>query len=102
MEQIIEKIKQFDFKSFNWKEACSNDAGQSSAALFVCFWFGISLIWLTLVVSILMVVNAVHKIDVDFTSTYLFIGTQLAFIMTYLGVRLNSNNKVKIQSNEQP
>jgi Na+/citrate or Na+/malate symporter len=88
----------FDFKNFNWKEATSNENGQSSAALFIAFWFGISLIWLTLVVSILLIVNAIHKIEVDFTSTYLFIGTQFGVLMGYLGVRLSSNNNLKINT----
>lgn len=86
----------FDYKNFNWKEAVSNDSGQSSAALFVAFWFGISLIWLTIVVSLLLVINAFHKVEVDFTITYAFIGSQMAVLMGYLGIRLNSNNKVKI------
>ena len=88
----------FDFKNFNWKEATSNEQGQSSAALFIAFWFGIVLIWLTLVVSGLLIINAIHKIDVDFTATYLFIGTQFGVLMGYLGVRLSSNNKVKIET----
>ena len=88
----------FDFKSFNWKEATSNESGQSSAALFIAFWFGIALIWLTFVVSLLLIINAIHKIDVDFTSTYLFIGTQFGVLMGYLGVRLSSNNNLKINT----
>ena len=88
----------FDFKNFNWKEATSNEKGQSSAALFIAFWFGISLIWLTFIVSILLVVNAWHKIEVDFTSTYFFIGTQFGVLMGYLGVRLSSNNNLKINT----
>ena len=98
MEQIIEKIKQFDFKNFNWKEATSNEIGQSSAALFIAFWFGIILIWLTFVVSILLVINAFHKIEADFTPVFLFIGSQFTVLMGYLGVRLSSNNKVKIET----
>jgi len=88
----------FDFKNFNWKEATSNEAGQSSAALFICFWFGIALIWLTMVVSLMLILNSFHKIEFDFTSTYLFIGTQFGVVVSYLAVRLTSNNKVKIET----
>lgn len=95
----IDNIKSFDFKSFNWKEATSNEHGQSSAALFICFWFGLALVWMTLVVSVLLIVNAVHKLEVDFTATYLFIGSQFGVVMTYLGVRLSSNNSLKNSNN---
>lgn len=93
-------VNNFDFKSFNWKEATSNEQGQSSAALFIAFWFGMSLIWLTLVVSVLLVINAIHKIEVDFTPVFLFIGSQFTVLMGYLGVRLSSNNNLKINTNE--
>lgn len=89
----------FDFKNFNWKEATSNEKGQSNAALFIAFWMGISLIWLTFVIGILLIINAFHKIEVDFTSTYLFIGTQFGVVMTYLGYRLSSINNLKINTN---
>ena len=90
----------FDYKNFNWREATSNDSGQSSAALFICFWFGLSLILLTLIVGVLMVINAFHKIEVDFTPVLTFIGLQMTAVLTYLFGRLNSNNKVKVANNE--
>lgn len=90
----------FDFKSFNWKEATSNEHGQSSAALFVCFWFGVSLIILTLIVGFLLVVNSFYKLTIDFTPILLFIGTQIGIVMTYLFGRLSSNNKLKIETND--
>lgn len=92
-------MNNFDFKNFNWKEATSNENGQSSAALFIAFWMGISLIWLTFVVSLLLVINAFHKLTVDFTPTYLFIGGTFTGVMGYLATRLTSNNKVKIETN---
>jgi len=89
----------FDYKNFNWREATSNDKGQSSAALFICFWFGLSLILLTIIVGVLMCINAFHKIEVDFTPVLTFVGLQMTAVLTYLFGRLNSNNKVKL-SNE--
>lgn len=97
MEQIIEKVKTFDYKEFSWREATNNDSGQSSAALFLCFGMGLALIFLTVIVGLLMVANAIHKIDVDFTAVFLFIGSTFGTIMMYAGVRISSNNKVKLE-----
>ncbi len=96
MKQLIGKINEF-----SWQEAVNGSDGQSSAPLFVCFWYGVALIFLTIIVGILLVVNAIHKIEVDFNTTYLFIGTQIGIVLTYLyGRKVSDNNVVKAEINK--
>ena len=99
--KAIETLKSkfnLNFDGFHWKKACCNTDGTPSAALFICFWFGISLIWMTFVVSLLMIINAFYKITVDFTIVFAFIGTQMAAVFLYLFNRKKSDNNVTIQT----
>jgi hypothetical protein len=46
-----------------------------------------------------MVINAFYKLEVDFAVPLTFIGVNFGVVMTYLGARNFSNNKVKIETN---
>lgn len=95
---LKELKEKFDYKNFHWREACSNAAGQSSSPLFLSFWYGLSLILMTTVVSILMVINAFTKLNTDFTQVFLFIGTQMGVVFGYLFARKSSDNNVAIKT----
>ena len=99
MEEIIEGFKaKFDFKNFNWREATSNTEGQSSAALFLSFFYGLSLILMTVSVTFVLIFNAFEKLNVDFTSVFLFVGTQMGVVFGYLFARKASDNNVTIKT----
>jgi hypothetical protein len=97
---LLEGFKsKFDFSNFNWKEATSNDAGKSSAALFLSFFYGLSLVLMTISVTFILVYNSFEKLNVDFTSVFLFIGTQMGVVFGYLFARKASDNNLTIKTN---
>jgi len=86
IKETIEKIKNFDFNKFNWKEACAGPDGKSSAGKMLCFWYGLALILGTLVCFVLLILKNTSTLVTESTlnNCFLFIGVQMPLVLGYL------------------
>lgn len=72
----------FDFSKFNWKEATSDINGKSSVGLFICYWYGLSLILLTVISGACYFIKWIEKADIN--NILIFVGVQMPLVLTYL------------------
>lgn len=80
--EIITDIKKFDFRKFSWTEAVAGPDGKSSAGKMLSFWYGVVLVGLAALAGILYLVKGINKDDIQ--NIFLFVGTQMPIVLTYL------------------
>ena len=91
--EVINKIKNFDFNKFNWKEAVAGPDGKSSAGKMLCWLYGLSLILLTCIAGILYLLRWVDQSGIN--NIFIFVGLQMPIVLGYL----LSNKNLEIKSN---
>lgn len=80
----------FDFSKFNWKEAVSDKTGKSSVGLFICFWYALSLIFLTVLSGLTYFFKWIEKDSIN--NMLMFIGVQMPIVLAYLFGRSTIKN----------
>lgn len=102
ISETINKIKNFDFNKFNWKEAVAGPDGKSSAGKMLCFWYGLALIFGTVLCFVLLVMKHTSAIVTEsaLNNCFLFIGVQMPLTLGYL--LSNKNLEIKADPNKKP
>ena len=104
ISQVKEDFKNFNIQKFNWREFVKNSSGIPSAGLFIAFWFGITLLFLFIPITLFLLiahrVNALVSSDL-INNLLLFIGTQISVVLTYLSVhKATDNSTLKINKDK--
>lgn len=91
IKETIDKIKNFDFNHFNWKEAVAGPDGKSSAGKALCWWYGVALIALTVIAGVLYFFKSVDQAGIN--NIFIFVGLQMPIVLGYL--LSNKNLEIK-------
>lgn len=86
LKETFDKVKNFNFNKFNWKEACAGPDGKSSVGKMLCFWYGLALITGTLICFALLILKHTSPIVTEnaLNNCFLFIGVQMPLVLGYL------------------
>lgn len=97
----IKKLKSFDFTKFSWTEAVCGPDGKSSAGKMICFWYGLVLIFGTILCFTLLVLRHTSAVvtESSLNNCFLFIGVQMAMVLGYL--LGNKNFEIKKDANDK-
>lgn len=94
-KKLFDKVKKFDFSKFSWTEACAGPDGKSSAGKLIAFYYGIVLIFGTLLTFGLLILKHTSALvnDQTINTCFAFIGLQMPMALGYLLTNKNLENK---------